>query len=138
MVPLEPLWIQQEHWQKMADEVARHAPEEACGLVAGCHHRSVAVYAVENILHSPVRFRMAPAQQVKAYLEIISRGWDLAAIYHSHPQGPAWPSPTDIAEAAYPEAVYLIWTPGPEFWGCRGYQILDGQVVEVPIYVASV
>jgi proteasome lid subunit RPN8/RPN11 len=121
----------------MADDVARHAPEEACGLVAGVNCRSVAVYPIENALHSPVRFRMEPQQQVKAYLEILGKGWDLAAIYHSHPEGPVWPSPTDIAEAAYPEVIYLIWIPDHEGWNCRGYQILDGQFVEVPICIET-
>ena len=36
------------------------------------------------------------------------RGETLFAIYHSHPAGPATPRPPTFAEAAYPQALYLI------------------------------
>ncbi len=133
MDPLECLWLLPEHWEQMAEDVTRRVPEEACGLVAGQNGHSLAVYPVENILHSIMRFRMHPEQQVKVYFEILAKGWDLAAIYHSHPAGPPSPSPTDIAEAAYPEAVTLIWFPGQEAWGCRGYRIWETQVAEVAV-----
>jgi proteasome lid subunit RPN8/RPN11 len=38
-----------------------------------------------------------------------AQGLEMVGIYHSHPHGPDSPSPTDIAEAYYPDAVYLIW-----------------------------
>ena len=43
-----------------------------------------------------------------ALLEIESSRWALGAIYHSHPSGPARPSPTDLAEAYYPDALAVI------------------------------
>lgn len=114
-------------------EVSRHLPEEACGLVAGSENRSLQVYPVENALHSPVRFRMNPEQQLEGLLEIEKQGWNLTAIYHSHPAGPPLPSPTDIVELAYPESIYLIWSRLKEQWSCRGFYIQDGQPTEVII-----
>ena len=35
-------------------------------------------------------------------------GEELFAIYHSHPHAPATPSATDLQQAAYPTALYLI------------------------------
>ena len=35
-------------------------------------------------------------------------GDTLAAIYHSHPASPAYPSASDAYNAHYPESVYLI------------------------------
>jgi proteasome lid subunit RPN8/RPN11 len=131
------LWLARPHWEQMAAEVERHVPEETCGLVAGRAGRSVAVYPVENLLHSPVRFRMVPEQQVKCYFEILEKGWDLVAIYHSHPEGPPDPSPTDIAEAAYPEAVSLIWSRQGQAWSCRGFHIWNGQVRKVKVRLFS-
>jgi proteasome lid subunit RPN8/RPN11 len=118
---------------QMAEDVSRRAPEEACGLVSGKNGRSLSVYPIENILHSQSRFRMHPEQQVKAYFELLEKGLDLLAIYHSHPKGPPDPSPTDIAEAAYPEAVNLIWFSQQGVWNCRGYSIREGQVSEFVI-----
>jgi proteasome lid subunit RPN8/RPN11 len=51
---------------------------------------------------------MNPHQQIEALLALEAAGWQLLAIYHSHPQGPELPSATDIALAFYPEAVNII------------------------------
>jgi proteasome lid subunit RPN8/RPN11 len=80
-----------------------------------------------------VRYRLDPREQLRIFLELEEVGWDLLAIYHSHPGGPSTPSPTDIAEAAYPEAVYLIWSPDSGGWNCRGFLIQEGQVREVQV-----
>jgi proteasome lid subunit RPN8/RPN11 len=114
----------------MLGEVERCLPEEACGLLAGRDGCTIAVYAVENKMHSPVRFRMAPQQQVDTLFEIEGRGWELYAIYHSHPSGPPRPSPTDIAEAAYPGVAYLVWSPLDEGWLCRAFSIENGLASE--------
>jgi proteasome lid subunit RPN8/RPN11 len=135
MDPLETFSLRPEHWEQMAADVAARAPEEACGLVAGQNGRSLAVYPVENELHSQVRFRMVPEQQVKVYFEILKKGWELAAIYHSHPAGPASPSPTDVAEAAYPESIQIIWSRQGKDWNCNGFRICESQISEVSLDV---
>ena len=81
---------------------------------------------ITNELHSPVRFRMDPAEQLQAFLQFESQGLDLLAIYHSHPNGPPHPSPTDIAEFTYPGVLYLILSPGPSGWQVREFEFRDG------------
>lgn len=127
------LWLTQAHWIQLCAEAERHAPEEACGLLAGQGERVLAVIPVTNELHSQVRYRMEPAEQLRAFLEIDRRGWELIGIYHSHPLGPDEPSQTDIAEAFYPESVYLIISGQVSGWVFRGFFIQDGQVSEIPI-----
>jgi len=127
--------IQRAHLAQMAAHVARCAPEEGCGLLAGVDGTSVAVLPVTNVLHSPVRFRMAPEEQLQAMLTLEERGWALLAIFHSHPQGPSHPSPTDIAEAAYPEAVYLIWFREGDAWQWRAFFIHSNAVSEAAVQV---
>lgn len=61
---------------------------------------------------------------------------ELVAIYHSHPRSPAYPSPTDRAEAQWPLAAYVLVSlrsSEPEIFA---YRIRDGGVKEIPI-VAS-
>ncbi len=127
--------LRKKHWQQMRADAAHKAPEEACGLVAGLEGTSTKVYAVENSLHSPVKFRMDAQQQVDAFLKIEKKGWELAAIYHSHPNGPETPSITDIAEAAYPDVIHLIWSGLNGEWQCRGFIIRQGAFVEIGLEV---
>ena len=95
------------------DQIITHLqscyPLEGCGLVAGNEAGEItAVYPIENSLQSPTAYEMAPRQQIEAMLDMEAQGWQMAAIYHSHPQGPERPSATDIALAFYPEASYII------------------------------
>jgi proteasome lid subunit RPN8/RPN11 len=127
------IWLSIEHLEQMLQHVKSVLPHEACGLVAGQGHRSTWVYPVENILHSPVRFRMDPQKQVMVLLEMERKDWDILAIYHSHPEGPEHPSTTDIAEASYPEAAYLIWSRITGKWRCKAYRISGQDIHEVTI-----
>jgi [CysO sulfur-carrier protein]-S-L-cysteine hydrolase len=129
----DALWLTREHWLQMQEHVQRSLPEEACGLVAGRDGLSLAVYPVDNILHSPVRFHMDPVQQVRILSHLDDNELELLAIYHSHPQGPAHPSETDIAEAYYPEAAHLIWSLVGSQWTCDAFRIRNGQVVKIAL-----
>ena len=131
------IWLPFRLWEQMRSDVQARLPQEACGLVGGLQGRALQVYPATNALHSPVSYRMEAEEQVRIILGLEKLGWDMLAIYHSHPSGPDHPSPTDLAEAAYPEAVYLIWSPEAGEWACRGYLIRDGQYTEIPVRVSG-
>ncbi len=57
---------------------------------------------------------------------------DLMGIYHSHPNGPDHPSPTDLAENMYPVA-QIIWFRENDKWLAHGYQIAKGKAVELTL-----
>jgi [CysO sulfur-carrier protein]-S-L-cysteine hydrolase len=127
-----------EHWQSMLDHIRDCLPEEACGLVGGriqgeTAHSEV-VIPIVNELHSPVRFRMEPNEQIQAFYVLEKMQLDLIAIFHSHPAGPPAPSATDLTEFAYPGTLTLIWSPRAETleWQLRGFRIESGQAVEIP------
>jgi len=139
--PVE-LIITTQQWDEMREEAERKKPEECCGLLAGTTqqdvYQAVRVIPTTNILFSPIRYRLDPQEQLKAFNDLEERGWELVGIYHSHPQGPESPSPTDISEAYYPEAVYLIWSGRAGDWTCRGFLIQDEMIQEIPIVVKEV
>ncbi len=89
---------------------AQQSPEnEICGLIGGANGQAVRCYPVDNsALDQTRRYQMNPREQIEAMRQIRENGEQLLAIYHSHPHAPALPSAIDLAEASYPEAVYLI------------------------------
>jgi proteasome lid subunit RPN8/RPN11 len=139
MRPTMGLTLSEQHYSALVAQAEAERPNEACGLLAGIEGRICRVYPVENLHHSPTRYEMAPVQQIAAFLELEAAGWELSGIYHSHPAGPAEPSPTDIAQAFYPESVYVIISPDPDRhgWQVRGFKIEAGQVREVTVEVDS-
>ena len=116
--------------------VAAEAPLEACGLVAGRDCQSRAVFPVTNELHSPTAYRFTSQEQIELFTQLENEGWDLLAIYHSHPAGPDTPSETDIAQATYPDSVYLIWSKVGADWQCRGFRIVAEEVIEISIEIS--
>ncbi|MCP4362969.1 MAG: M67 family metallopeptidase [Chloroflexi bacterium] len=123
-------------FRRMIHHLQIQYPKEGCGLLAGHTGQATQIYPVDNILKSPNAYEMEPLQQIRAMLIMEEHGDELVAIYHSHPQGPSTPSETDVAQAYYPDAVYLIVSlynfDEPEV---RGFRIVDGRVTEVLIIV---
>jgi proteasome lid subunit RPN8/RPN11 len=62
-----------------------------------------------NVHPTPTtRYLIDPREQLKAFRSIDAAGEELIGIYHSHPVSQPFPSPTDRAEAHYPDAVYFL------------------------------
>ena len=123
-------------WRAMRCHVARRLPLEACGLLGGKNGRAEMSLGIRNAEGSPVRFRMEPRAQWRAFQRIESAGLELVAIYHSHPNGPDHPSPTDIAEAMYP-VVQIIWFHWQGRWQTHGFWIESGEVIEVTLEIIN-
>lgn len=126
------LTIQRVHYRELVQALQEAYPLEGCGLIAGEKGMSTHVYAVPNLLQSPVAFEMEPQQQLKAMIALEDAGWELLAIYHSHPQGPETPSETDVRRAYYPEALHLIVSlADPARPVARAFSIRERRVDEV-------
>lgn len=130
------LTLSREQVREITEYVERHAPLEACGLLAGRNDRVEQVLFVQNQAQSPVRFVMDPYEQLQAFEQIDADGLDLLGIFHSHPAGPETASPTDIAEAAY-AVVHVVCSRRDGKWSLRGFWIEDGASTEVPLQVAE-
>lgn len=120
---------------RILSHALQHAARESCGLISAADDRAVRYYAIDNVAADPVRrFEMEPGQQIDAMRHMREHGEELLAIVHSHPQTPPLPSAADIAEAAYPDAYYLIVSlkdeDAPEI---RAYRISGGQMLPVKL-----
>lgn len=124
------------HYQEMVRHAEEEYPNECCGLLAGRDATVERVYRMRNIRQSPVMYTMDPKEQLRVFEEIDQAGQTLVGIYHSHTHSPAYPSPTDIRLAFYPDSAYVIISLAdrsrPEV---RAFQIVDGTVRELEVVV---
>ena len=129
----------------IAADLLAHArselPNEACGLLAGDlgAGRVTAFHPARNAEASPLRYNVDPDDLVRIIFAIDDAGDDLVAIFHSHTHTPAVPSPTDLREAQYPDAHYLLATlsdpdAGPAA-ALRAWRIRDGESAEVSLRI---
>ena len=90
--------------------LAQSSPDaEVCGLIGALNGEPSTCYPIRNAAGNPgLRFHLEPSEHIQAMRSMRERGEELFAIFHSHPTSPAIPSITDLQEANYPEALYLI------------------------------
>jgi proteasome lid subunit RPN8/RPN11 len=119
--------------EKMRAHVQSCLPEEACGILGGNGELVKRVLPVTNELHSPVRFRMEPQGQFKAFMRLEEDGLDMLAYYHSHPTGPAHLSETDFAQFSYPGVVLVLLSYENLKWAIKGFIINENTIKEIHI-----
>lgn len=105
------------------------APYEVCGLL-GIGPDGIRRYEIPNADRSMTSYVMESRALLRAMREIEDDDLGLG-IYHSHTHTEAFPSPTDVALAVYPEAVYLIVSlQEPDRPVIRAFDILDRCITE--------
>ena len=120
----------------IVEQALDEAPLECCGFLGGRDGIVEEVYPLTNVERSPVLYRADSAEMFRAIRDMEERELELVAIYHSHTRSPAYPSSTDVAQAYYPDAVYLIVSlRDSEHPELRGFRIRDGRVDEVELDV---
>lgn len=122
------------------------APNEACGIIvgdrgAGDGGRALRWVPLRNPLASPYRYAIHPDDLLRLTIETDDADEVFWAIVHSHVASPARPSPTDLREAHYPDALYLLISLAPSEAdadgtpGVRAWRIVDGGVHEVELAI---
>jgi [CysO sulfur-carrier protein]-S-L-cysteine hydrolase len=98
----------------IVEEMLAHLREaygdEGCGLLGGKDGRVIKHYPTANVEpeNKRIRYLIDPKQQLAAEEDMDANDWELTAIYHSHTFTPAYPSPTDVRTAYYPDSYYII------------------------------
>lgn len=115
-------------------------PDEACGVLAGPEGtgRPERHIAMVNAERSPTFYRFDSLEQLKVWRAMAEAGEAPVVIYHSHTATEAYPSRTDVALAAEPDAHYvLISTRDPGQHEIRSYRIVGGEVGEEPVTIVE-
>ncbi len=87
-------------------------PEECCGLIEGTRSGetviALALHPTANLAAAQDRFEIDPAAHIALLRSLRGTGRSIVGCYHSHPGGPAQPSPRDREGAADERFVWLI------------------------------
>ena len=108
------LKLRREHLDAMIEHAREAAPAECCGLIGGTPGnvatRARTLYPLRNAAANPeLGYEAAPEDLFAAQRQMREHGEELLAIYHSHPRAAdPVPSETDVRQAYYPSATYLI------------------------------
>ena len=129
--------IEKHYIDDMIAHAREEAPLECCGVLGGKDGRVLKLYQATNAEHSRYCYNIEPQELLRINRECEENGWQFLAIYHSHPDSAAYPSPTDVRLAAlWPESAYfivsLLSSENPEV---RAFRIRDGEVTEEEIEV---
>jgi len=119
----------------MIAQAREELPNEACGLLAGRDGRVEHMFRMQNADHSPMTYKFDSKEQLRVFNEIEEKGWEIAAIYHSHTHTEAYPSPTDRRQAFYPEAHYILVSLAEDDPVVRAFTIVDDEIEEQELRV---
>jgi proteasome lid subunit RPN8/RPN11 len=132
-----PLVLEQQYIDEMIAHAKEDAPDECCGIIAGKDGRAMKLYRAINAEHSPYRYSVDAKDLLRIYREADTNDWEFLAIYHSHTHTEAYPSPTDVRLAGWPDAYYVLVSLMDEAKPVvRAFRIVDSVVTEEPIELA--
>ena len=98
--------------EQIRDEARAALPRECCGLIEGIREpgtiRAVALHPAANLARGDDRFEIDPVEQFRLMHALRGTGREIVGCYHSHPSGPAAPSPRDADEAQERDFVWLV------------------------------
>jgi len=125
------LTLPREFIEEMVAHAREDAPNECCGIIAGKNGTATKLFRARNSEASPYRYSVDPRDLFRIFRECEENDWNFLAIYHSHTASEAYPSPTDVRLALWPEAYYILVSlqdaANPVV---RAFRILDGAVTE--------
>jgi len=108
-------------------------PYECVGLIVGRSWETARTLTLRNVAEQPETAYLAePLMLLNALKALDANDELLLAIYHSHPQGPATPSASDLREARY-AVPQLIAVPGAE--SVRAFRLTGDRFEELAVAV---
>lgn len=124
--------------RELRDEIVAHAresaPKECCGLLFGDGEIASRVVRGRNVHANPeTRYEIDPAQLRQALAGKDDSDRFLVGIYHSHPRTEPRPSAFDVANARWPEQVYVLTSLRSEPPEVFAYRITDGKATMITI-----
>ena len=130
----------------LVEALVEHArsedPNEACGLIVGDRPaaeggRPLRFEPTRNKAASPSRYEIHPDDLLRLTIATDDADEVFWAIVHSHVRSPAYPSPTDLGLAFYPDAIYLLVSLAEDEPALGAFRIVEGSIHPVEILVGE-
>ncbi len=130
----------------LLDHAREGRPREVCGVLAGRRDadgetdgrqdRVERAIRTRNVADAPrIAYEIAPEELHRVLTDVEAEDRDVVGFYHSHPTGPAAPSPTDRAAATWTGHLYVVVAPDADqavrAWRWSG-DAFDEEPVESP------
>lgn len=117
------------------DHARRERPYECCGFLVGAPGAARYAVPMANVARSAVRYQIDDRAHIelRRTLRTFTPSVAIVGVYHSHPNGRAEPSPTDVAQAMYAEWTHVIVGLGSTRPAVRAFRIVDGMVRAVTL-----
>ena len=128
--------------QAIVDQARAEDPNEACGLVIGDRPAAAGGVAlrfepVRNKAASPYRYEIHTDDLLRLTIATDDADEVFWAIVHSHVRSAAYPSPTDVGLAFYPDALYLLVSLAEDEPALGAFRIVDGAIFPVELLVGT-
>jgi proteasome lid subunit RPN8/RPN11 len=128
--------------EAIVDHARAEDPIEACGLIIGDRPAAAGGVALRfeptrNRTASPYRYEIDPADLLRLTIATDDADEAFWAIVHSHVRSPAYPSPTDVGLAFYPDALYLLVSLEADEPALGAFRIVDGTIFPVELLVGT-
>jgi proteasome lid subunit RPN8/RPN11 len=128
--------------QAIVDHARAEDPNEACGLIVGDRPAAdggtaLRFEATRNKAASPYRYEIHPDDLLRITIATDDADEVFWAIVHSHVRSPAYPSPTDVGLAFYPDALYLLVSLAEDEPALGAFRIVEGAISPVELLVTT-
>jgi proteasome lid subunit RPN8/RPN11 len=128
--------------QQLVDQARAEDPNEACGLIVGDRPAAAGGVALRfeqtrNRAASPYRYEIHPDDLLRLTIATDDADEVFWAIVHSHVRSPAYPSPTDVGLAFYPDALYVLVSLAEDQPELGAFRIVDGEIHRVELIVRA-
>jgi len=130
----------------LVEAIVAHAraedPNEACGLIIGDRAAADGGVALRfvptrNRAASPYRYEIHPNDLLRLTIETDDADEMFWAIVHSHVRSPAYPSPTDVGLAFYPDALYVLVSLAEDEPALGAFRIVEGTIHPVELMIGG-
>lgn len=130
---MKPLRMSTEFREAIFQHARDETPRECCGIIAGKADGTLTtIHRLTNVAEGNRLYLIDDMELYQLTRELIERDEEPLIIYHSHPETPAYPSATDVANAVYPDSYYVICSlERPNEPYLRAFRIIDGEIAEV-------